>query len=177
MPLVFPMWPKQSGECDGSDQGLERRHTWAAVVCHGEAEGMSSHGMDEFTVQRMATGFAQAPGLLSERANRVAEFVCRRIRRQRRAEGHRQWVGNALRPFCEKPTPLKAEDAAPHAIQVCGNDRHVSSLHNPFEASPERQQRAGAGDLSFGEDADDLSVVECLPRVAEGSENHAGVAC
>ena len=29
-----------------------------------------------------------------------------------------------------------------------------------------QQQRAGAGNLSFGEDADNLSVVECLPRVA-----------
>ena len=60
---------------------------WAAVVCHGEAEWMPSHGMDEFTVQRAATGFAQTPGLLSESANCVAELgapacqmaaVCRR---------------------------------------------------------------------------------------------------
>jgi len=77
----------------------------------------------------------------------------------------------------EETTSLEAEDAAPHTIQVRGNDRHISSLHNPFEAAAERQQGAGAGNLSFGEDADDLSVVECLPRVAEGSENHAGVAC
>src|SRR5580765_3203211 len=139
---------------------------WTAVVCHGEAEWMPSHGMDEFTVQRAATEFPQAPGLLSECANRVAELVCRRVRWQWCAEGHRQWIGNALRPFCEKPTPLKAEDAAPHTIQVRGNDRHISSLHNPFEAAAERQQGAGAGNLSFGEDADDLSVVECLPRAA-----------
>ena len=37
------------------------------------------------------------------------------------------------------------------------------ALHDPFEAATERQQRAGAGDLSFGEDADELSRVECLP--------------
>src|SRR6185436_11605210 len=166
MPLVFPMWPKHSGEYDRPDQGLERRHMWAAVVCHGEAEWMPSHGVDEFSVQRTATGLAQAPGRFSESANCVAEFVRRRVRWQRLAEGHGQWIGNALGPFCEKPTPLKAEDAAPHTIQVCGNDRHLPSLHDPFEAAAERQQRAGAGDLSFGEDADDLSVVECLPRVA-----------
>ena len=60
MGLVFPMWPKRSGEYDGADQGLERRHMWATLVCHREAEGMSPHGMDEFTVQRAATGFAYA---------------------------------------------------------------------------------------------------------------------
>src|SRR4029077_17552721 len=122
--------------------------------------------MDEFTVQRATTGFPQAPGRFSESANCVAEFVRRRVRWQRCPEGYRQWIGNAVGPFCDKPTPLKAEDAAPYTIQVCGNDRHISSLHNPFEAAAERQQRAGAGDLSFGEDADDLSVVERLPRAA-----------
>src|SRR5262245_27219316 len=166
MALVVPMLSECPGEGDGPDQGLKRRNLWAPLVCHGEAEGTPSHGVDEFSVQRTATGFAQTPGLLSESANRVAEFVCRRVRWQGCAEGHRQWVGNALGPFCEKPTPLKAEDAAPYTIQVCGNDRYISPLHNPLEAAPERQQRASAGNLSFGEDADDLSVVECLPRAA-----------
>ncbi len=79
MALVFPMLPKRSGEYDGPDQGLERRHMWAGLVRHCEAEGMPPHGMDEFTVQRAAIGFTQAPGLLSERANCVAELVSRRV--------------------------------------------------------------------------------------------------
>jgi hypothetical protein len=31
---------------------------WAGLICHGEAEGMPSHGMDEFTVQRAAIVFS-----------------------------------------------------------------------------------------------------------------------
>ena len=177
MALVFPMWLKRSGEYDGSDQGLERRHSWAAVVRHREAEGMSPHGMDEFTVQRAATGFAQAPGLLSECADRVTELVRRRIRWQWRAERYRQRIGNSLRPFPQETPAFKAEDAAPQAIQVHGDDRHFSSLPNPFEPSTERQQCTGASDLPFREDADDLSVVECLPRAAQRPEDHAGAAC
>src|SRR5688572_1722799 len=137
---------------------------------------MPPHGMDEFTVQRATTGFAQTPGLFSECANRVAELVRLRIRRQRRAEGHRQWIRNAFRPFREESTLLEAEDAAPHSIQVCGNNRYLPALHNSFEASAKRQQRAGAGNLSFGEDADDLSVVECLARAPQRPKDDAGAA-
>src|SRR5512145_2133305 len=123
MALILPMPPERSGEYDGADQGLERRHMRSSLVRHCKAEGMPPHGMDEFAVQRTATGFAEAPGLFSERPNRIAELVRRRVRRQRCAEGHRQWVRNALRPFRKETAVFEAEDAAPHAIQVDGDDR------------------------------------------------------
>ncbi len=52
-----------------------------------------------------------------------------------------------------------------------GDDRHLPSLHNPFEAATERQQRTGAGNLSFREDADDLPVVQCGAYVTQGSQD------
>src|SRR5262245_8282674 len=148
----------------------------AGMVSHCEAEGVPSHGTDEFTMQRLARGFAQTPGFLSECANCVAKLVCRRIRWQRRSERHSQRIGNALRPFPKETAALKAEYASPQAIQVHRNDRHLPPLQNSFEPATERQQRAGACDLSFREDADDLSVVERLPRAAQRPEDHAGVA-
>ena len=174
--LVVPMPSKRSAEYDGPDQGLERRHMRAGVVCHGETKGMPPHGMDEFTMQGAAIGFAQTPGRFSKCANCVAKFVCRCARWQRCAEGHGDRIGNAIRPFCEETTAFEAKDAAPQAIQVHGKNRHLPSLHNPLESATERQQRAGTGDLSFREDADDLSVVECLPCAAERPENDAGTA-
>src|SRR3977135_4085407 len=136
---------------------------WAVVICHGKAEWMPPHGMDEFTVQRAAFGFTQVPSGLAECANRVAELVCRCVRCQWCTEGHGDRVGNPFRPFPEEATALEAEDAAPKAIQVRGKARPLPSLHNPFKAATEWQQGAGAGDLPFREDADKFSVVECLP--------------
>ena len=136
----------------------------ASLVCHRETEWMPSHGMDEVTMQWAARGFSQSPGLFSEGADRVAECMRRCVRWQGRAEGDGHWIGNSLWPFSQESTALKAEDASPDTIQVHGDDRYLSSLHDPFEASPKRQQCAGAGDLAFREDADDLTVVEGLPR-------------
>ena len=43
----------------------------------------------------------------------------------RRRDGHR--VGHALRPLPEEPAALEAEDAAPDAIEVHRDDRHVEA--------------------------------------------------
>src|SRR5262249_21206226 len=87
----------------------------------------------------------------------------------------RDRVRNAFGPFREEATTLKAEDTAPYSIQMRWNNRHLPSLHNPFEAATERQQCAGTGNLSFREDADKLSVVDRLPRATQCTKNHASI--
>ena len=70
-------------------------------------------------------------------------------------DGHA--VGQALGSRFHERTPvLKAEEAAPDAIEVDRNDRHVQPFDDPLESALERQQVARAADCAFGE--------RCRPR-------------
>jgi len=51
------------------------------------------------------------------------------------------------------------------------NDRDRAAFHDAFESAAERQERAGSGDLSFRENADDFAVVERLTRAAQGAQD------
>jgi hypothetical protein len=74
-------------------------------------------------------------------------------------------IRNPPRHLPQKASALKAEDASPYSIQVHGNDGHIDALHDAFQAAAEGKQLAGARDLPFGEDANDLVVAQ---RVAGG---------
>ena len=160
MALALPQRPQRSGEHDGADQGLERRDRWAGLIRHGEAEGMLPHGMDEGPVQRAAVLFAEGPGRFAERANGAANVMGRGFWRKRSPEGDGHGIGNALRYFREKLSPIEAEDTAPDAIQMNGNDGGASAFHDPFESPAKGEEGAGSGDLAFRKDADDLAFVE-----------------
>ena len=64
---------------------------------------------------------------------------------------------------------MEAEDAAPHAIEMHGNYRHIQSLDDLFQAALKRQQVAGPADRTFGEDADHVALSQFLARIPNGS--------
>ena len=55
-------------------------------------------------------------------------------------------------------------------------DRNVPTFHNPFETPAERQEVAGAGDLAFRENADDVAGVECVACVPQGAKDDTWAA-
>ena len=116
---------------------------------------------------------ALAGDVAAERHQREPHLGGRRRRRQRRAERHGHRIRHARRPFPEESSAFEAEDAAPHAIEVDRHDWHVEPLHDALEAAPERQQVARAADRSFGEDADDVAVLQFLARPLDGSHGVA----
>src|SRR5439155_24005444 len=68
---------------------------------------------------------------------------------------------------------FKTEDAAPHAVQVDGNDRSIDALHDPLESAPERQQMSDSCDLSFGEDADNTTGLYRFARFPQCPDHFA----
>jgi hypothetical protein len=93
------------------------------------------------------------PSVIS--ASRASAAVVRR--RQRCAEGDGHRIRHRSGRFQKKPSTLEAEDAAPDAIEVDRDDRHVEAADDPLEAALERQHVAGAADGAFGKDADDVA--------------------
>src|SRR5687768_14425717 len=120
-----------------------------ALIRHHELEGTSSHGVNEFAMQRASIRFAQRPSGFSQRLNRAANIMGRRLWRQGLTKGHRDGIRQAFRDFPEEPAPIETEDAAPDAGQMDRNDGRGSALHDPFEAPSERQQRARSRNLSL----------------------------
>src|SRR5262249_43489967 len=80
----------------------------------------------------------------------------------RLAETHRDRVGEVARDFPEKPAFFETEDTAPNIVETYRDDRCIHVLHDALETSPERQQLADAGDLSFRENNDDLAILDRL---------------
>src|SRR5205823_7371249 len=68
---------------------------------------------------------------------------------------------------------LEAEDAAPDAVKMHGNDRRVYVLHDALHATAEGEHLADAGDLPFGEDADDLPLLNGLAGSAQRADHIA----
>ena len=81
-------------------------------------------------------------------------------------DGH--GIGKLFRHFPEEAATIEAEDAAPDTIEMDRNDRSRPSFHDPFESTPEGQQRSRTGNLAFREDADKFSLVDGRARHREG---------
>ena len=94
--------------------------------------------------------------------------------RHGRAEAHGDRVGNAARHLPEKTAALEAEDAAPYAVEIHGNDGDFDAFHDALEAATEGKHLAGARDLAFGEDADDLVLAQRVAGGAERADHFAG---
>ena len=93
---------------------------------------------------------------------------------ERGAEADGDMAGPVARPFPEEFAFFEAEDAAPDAVEADGDDGGIDVFHNAFEAAAEGEELAGAGDLAFGKDADELAVFEGVGGDLEGLEHFAG---
>src|SRR4051812_33859801 len=75
------------------------------------------------------------------------------LRRERRAERHRDRIGKLPRPL-EKILPaLERENRAPELVQPHGNDRCFRLPCDEFVATLQSQQRSTARELALREDA------------------------
>src|SRR5579871_6705186 len=85
----------------------------------------------------------------------------------RRAERNRNRIGNMLGQLPEKPSAFEAEHAAPQAIEMHrnhGNGLSIESqsIQNLFHAVLERQQIPRPAYGAFGENADDVALLQLL---------------
>src|SRR5579859_760101 len=87
--------------------------------------------------------------------------------RHRFAEADGHGVGEIPWYLPEETAFLEAKNAAPHMVEADGNDRRIHIFHHPLETTSEREQLANARDLSLGEDADDVAVLDRLARGAQ----------
>ena len=68
------------------------------------------------------------------------------------------------REFPQKSPARKTEDRSPHTVEIHGDDRHVHALHDAFHAAAERHHLADARHLPFGENANQLAILQSLRR-------------
>ena len=115
-------------------------------------------GANERARKRVHAAFVMAIGVGLQFLHGFADFEGSGAGRHGLAEADRDGIGNLARNFPEEAAAFEAEDAAPDAVEIHGNDRRVHAFHDAFEAAAEGEQLADAGDLSFGEDADNFTV-------------------
>jgi hypothetical protein len=135
----------------------------ASGISHGKSRPVPARGADEALRQR-CRGSA---GLCAEFLDRLPHLPGRGGRGHRLAERNRDRIRDAPRQFPEKAPTLEAEDAAPHALQMHGDHRNIEALDNFFHAPFKGQQVTGAADGPFGEDADDVALLQFLARLAQ----------
>ena len=165
--LSCPNRAEPSREEDGARQRRTESQFRNAPVGHEEPPRMMAGLAHERAVDRHHQFLAMLPRLGVEFLHGLAHFKRSRGRRHRFAEADGHGIGDVARHFPEEASLLEAEDAAPHVVETHGNDRRVHVLHHPLEAAPEREQLADARDLSLGEDAHDVAV---LDRLAGGAQ-------
>ena len=64
----------------------------------------------------------------------------------------------------EEPAAPKGKDAAPNLVQMNRDDRCIDSLHDSLQPALEFEHLPDSGDPTFGEDADELTVLNRFPR-------------
>ena len=158
------------GQQERRRERAAERQLPAGGIGHAERPPVALGGPHELPVQAvLAAGAVRLPP--------GAEFLHRQTRldggrrgRQRGAERHRDRIRKARRPLPEELPALEAEDAAPDAVQIDGDDRHVEPVDDPLEAALERQQVARPADRALGEDADDVALSELV--TGRGERRH-----
>ena len=102
-----------------------------------------------------------------------ADLESGRCRRQGFAETDGNGIGDAARHLPEEAAAFEAEDAAPHAVEVDGDDRHIDAFDDALESAAEGKHLAGARDLAFGKDADDFVVAKGVACRAQRADHLA----
>jgi len=96
------------------------------------------------------------------------------IRRDRAAEVHGYRIGKAAGHLVEIPEPVEREDRSPERIHVDRDYRTSGLADDQFESFLKLVEHAGARELSLGEDADHVPLLERVRRGANGVLGPAG---
>src|SRR5208337_3840611 len=124
--------------------------------------------------ERLAIPATSLESVNAKFLNGLANFGRSRGRRQGLPERDAHRIGNGARPFPEETAAGIAEDGPPDAIKIDGDDGNVDAFHDALKAAAEGQHLADAGDLAFGEDANDFTVAQRLGGFAQGMDHFAG---
>ena len=148
----------------------------AGGVGHGEAAPVAAGGVDEAAVEEISGTLAMGGGFGGEFLDGLADGLRGGVGRHGRAEGDGHGIGNSRGPLPEEFAAGEAEDAAPEAIEVHGNNGHAGAFDDFFHAAFEGEHVAGAADGAFGEDADDVAGGDFMARGTDGFDHVAGAA-
>ena len=145
-------------------------------IGHGEAVPVAAGVADGAEVEAVAAGFAQFDGLAGEFLDGLTDFMRRGVCGHGRAERYGHRIRNTLGQFPKIFTALKAEDAAPDAIEMHGDDGHIQVPGDFFEPAFEWAHVAGEGERAFGKDAHGVAGGQLGARGADGFHDAAAVA-
>ena len=137
---------------------------------------MALRGAHEARVQRIERTEAEPHHLGAELLNRLTRGRRFHGRRQRLAERDGDGIGQPLGQLPEEAALAEAEDAAPQAIEMDRNHRHVEAVDDALEAAFEGEQAAGAADRAFREDADDVAVLQLFACALERFDHFLPIA-
>ena len=127
---------------------------------------------DKYLAADVIGGLKTGGGELSESAQHGA--AGEGIRVHRGSESHGEVVGEGLRQLGEETVAREGEDAAPETIHVHGDDGGLRAAGNHFHTAANGSEAAAAGQLAFGENADDVAVFDGACSFDDGFARVAG---
>src|SRR5207237_10746831 len=77
------------------------------------------------------------------------------------------------RKIPEEATASEAENRAPDAVEIHGNDGELDTFHDAFHAAAEREHLTDASHLAFGENTDQLAILQGLRGFAKRMDHFA----
>ncbi len=83
-------------------------------------------------------------------------------------DGNGELVGELVREFGKETTAIVGENAAPETVHVDRDDGGFGAFGDEFHAATDGGEAAGAGELTFREDADEVAVGDTVGGVANG---------
>ena len=110
------------------------------AVGHHEAQRDAPRGAHEGAIEGLHAALAPRKASACSSCTAARTSIARGRRRHGRAEADRDGIGNPARHLPQKTSALEAEDAAPHAVEVHGNDGDIDALHDALEAAAEGKQ-------------------------------------
>ena len=118
----------------------------------------------------------QRPRIRTELMHSAAHFSdgCPGFERLAVRDAH--GIGKLFGKLEQHAAPFTAEDTSKHTVKVDGDDRRAAPLDDSLEPAPKREHHSGARDLPFGEDADQVPLVQVLPGVAQRTQDHPRTA-
>src|SRR5260370_17118914 len=93
--------------------------------------------------------------------NGLANLERGSLRMQVRAKTHSDWIGNLAWHLPEIAAALKTENTSPDIIEADRNDGSVHAFHDALKTAAERKHLSDARHLAFGEDANNVTCLDC----------------
>jgi len=136
----------------------EKHIAGAVPFDFAKAQGVGEGGQ---VVSRVAPAFTFEEGGVAQGEQRLPhESGAAFVRGERPAEVCFDGVAQMFGALGEKFSALEGEDAAVEAIEIHGHDLRLALTRHELATFAQLVEHAVAGDLAFGEEADDLALLQ-----------------